>query len=388
MTTSRSLVLATTVVSVAALVGVGGGYVASKFGSADRPTAAEPNSTLSQPTSGAGSVHPSTPTGSAPSTTASATTATTTSSEAPLLAVPLYYADGAIHDGTAAIDYSPRFSADVSGVTRTNSGWLVSERIGQDGSRLVLVSTAGDATPVDSRDPHSFDVSAEGNAVAVPRLTRPVIDIIDPADGARVMSVTTPLASVRQVRFAGTSLVFDGYSRSGKLQILRTDFRSDQMAVVGLRVPVGEATLEDVSADGTLGVAGYLSGSRPCIAGFELQGDSTPLWTKCGVTPAGGTSISPDGTSVAVLTAGGPSGSPPSIQTVSTQSGAVTGVVAATLPVGATWADSSHLLVESATDNSYTAYTLSRCTLTGDCAALPGADTGDPAADVAAGWTY
>lgn len=383
MSSHRSGTVAMSIVSVAALIGVGGGIVAAKFGDNGTPEGAgrTGGTGLSSPSSG--------PSGTAATSVSPGPPSPSSSGPLPESGGRLYFADGVIYDGTNQIAYQPQFQSDIASVTRTDSGWLVFERIGQDSSRLVLVDFDGSTSLIQAGDPHSFDVSPDGNAVAVPHDGGPKIDIINPSDGSLIASVTTLLSSVRQVRFAGNDLVFDGYGAGNTLRILRYDFSLDRLPPVRVDVPGGEATVEDVSADGRYLVAGYLSGDSSCVATFDLSGSAQPLWSSCDNSPAGGTSISPDGTSVILLPASQDGASASSLTVAELATGTPIGTVEAGLLLDATWVDPAHLLVQSATDDDYSAFTVAECTVDdGTCEELTGARAESPARDAAAGWTY
>lgn len=383
MQTTKPGVAATAIVSVAALVGLGGGFLVAKV----RHSVAAPTTTGA----GAASTSPQLPQSASETPTGPSISRTSkpppTSAQPNLAADLLYFAEGVIHDGPQRVTYTPQFQASVAAVSRTASGWLVFERSGQDSSRLVLVDASGSTIPLDAADPHSFDVAPRGDAIVVPADTGQ-IDVIDPADGSVLGTVTTPLEEVRQVRFAGNdAVIFDGGGAAGRLRVLRYDFASDRVSPVHLAKSAGEVTLEDVSFDGTYALVGALSGNRSCAAAFDLRGSAPRLWSSCRYAPSAGTSISPDGTRVAVLSAGGSSASAAGFTVLDVRTGAPLASVPASSPVGATWIDATHLLVESAVNNDYATFTLQTCTVPdGACTDVAGAQA--PADDVAAGTTY
>lgn len=81
-------------------------------------------------------------------------------------------------------------------------------------------------------------------------------------------------------------------------------------------------------------------------------------------------------------------GSTSNLKVVDLTTGTPAGSVAVDLLLDATWADSEHLLIQSATDNAYSAFTISECTVDGSCEELTGARAESPARDAATGWTY
>jgi hypothetical protein len=399
-------------VSVAAVVGLGGGLVAAKVrdggapdtaatstggpltgtpstraASTDVPSTGHPSG--GSPTSAPSDPSPastSAPTTSQPGTTTSDTPPRSTSTPPTSTGGLLYFADGVIHDGSQQVAYHPQFQADVARVSRTGSGWIVFERFGQDGSRLVLAAHDGTTIPIDLASPHGYDVSPAGDAIAVPTGDSGHISLVNPADGSELGSVTTRLHWVRQVNFAGEdSLIVDGGGRS---DLLRYDFPNDRVSPLRLHVPGHDVTVEDVSAGGTYLLAGYASGNRSCAAAFNLDGSAQPLWTTCRFSPNGSTSISPDGRRVALVRGSNAGESAPDFTVFDLSEGSIVGSVTVGFPLGVAWVDSAHLLIESATDSSYSTYTLQNCAVASvSCSDVLGSGAA-PAADVAAGTTY
>ncbi len=352
-----------TVVAVAGIVGLGGGLMAGRIWPRDGSPAVS-----------------RTPQSSSPVTPSSST---------PSGAAPLYYADDVIYDGARQIPFRPQYGAIVSTVARTSAGWLVFELIGQDGGRLVLVGRDGRDVPIKTRGALYFALSPEGDAVAVPQPGGSDIRLFDPADGSVIETVTTTLASVGQVRFAFRDLIFNGYTTSGKEEIVRYDSALDVLPTLHLDVPAGSATLSDVSADGRYLVAEYLSQIHACIAVFDLQRPPQPLWSSCRLSPAGGSSISPDGTRVIVSPSpqrGGPATGPTILDL---RTGRPSGTLQIGLRSPVAWVDSSRVLVVNPVDRAETAFTVSQCAVDdGTCQYLPGATRTDPAAEVAVGATF
>lgn len=259
MATQRSRAIATVLVAVAAIVGVGGGLVAARIGEHG-----------GSPSDGA------TPQGPAPKSGA-----------------PLYWADDVIHDGSKAIPFRPQYASAILAVARTAAGWLVFESIGQDGGRLVLVGRDGSDVPIPMANALYFDVSPAG-AIAVPERAGGTIKVFDPADGSVIVSVTTPLTEVGNVRFAANDLIFHGLQ--GKMsEVVRYDASVDAIPNLHLTVPSGDATMQDVSPDGRYLEAEYLSQTRACVAVFDLRAATRPLWRSCLFRASTGASISPDG---------------------------------------------------------------------------------------------
>ena len=181
----RSWLVTATVIVVAAMVGLGAGVTTALIGRDDSAAADTP----ADDPSTTNSTSPSPPSDSPPTTPPA--TPTTVEPDTP---DALYYADGKIHDGDRKVAYQPRFQSTVANLSRVVSGWVVMERFGQDGSRLVLVSDKGDTTEVDVKDPHWYAVSPEGTGLAVPDYDDPnQIDFVDTGEGTVISTITTAL---------------------------------------------------------------------------------------------------------------------------------------------------------------------------------------------------
>lgn len=402
---NRPAALSTAIVVMAGVVGVGAGALVGVLGdgggAAAKDATGRPNnsgtsasSTPSGPSQDGGSnsssFAPTNTTSDTDSTTTSGTTSAantggTTSPSAPATGEPLYYVDGVIHDGSTQVSYQPTFQSQVSALDRTEAGWVVLERSGQDSSQLMLVDVDGGVTPIELEDPHSFDVSPAGDAVAVPYGGEGAVEFVDPKDGSTISTLQTSVAAVIHVRFAGDELLFDGTGAGGAVSMWRYDISADRIASLDIKVPGKYASLEDASVDGRYAVAGYVTGNTSCVAVFQLDGSKSPLWKSCDNAPLGGSTLSPDGQRL-VLTPSGKGGQSISGLTVAeTATGAEIGTLPVDRSLEAAWADDSHVLVEAATSDAYTSFTLSLCTATGSCAGLPDANAAHPADDVAAG---
>ncbi len=149
--------------------------------------------------------------------------------------------------------------------------------------------------------------------------------------------------------------------------------------------------LEDVSARGRYLVASYLTGSDSCTAVFDLAGSPRRLWSSCAYGPADGTSIDPSEHRLIVVPASWDGQRPFRLTILDLRTGRRVGEVPATaFWQDSTWVDPTHLLMESATDDTHSAFTIRECAVTDGaaCHYLPGASAAHPAADAAAGTTY
>jgi hypothetical protein len=366
----RSWVVTAAVIVAAAMLGLGAGVTTALFSRDDAGTPSSGRSTTGAPT-----------------TPGDATGATT----APAPSDALYYADGTIHDGTTEVAYQPRFQATVADVSRTDDGWVVKERFGQDGSRLVLVGPDGATTPVQITDPHWYDVSPAGNALAVPDDDLTKIDFVDTGDGTVISTLASGLGGrVVNARFtgAGDDLVVlgsDGKARGSTLAVYHTD--SD--AFEELQRPPGGATSTLVGADdqGTHVLLEYFRASKPCVAVLDLTDDGRSLWKSCRYRPLGSDAVSPDGDSVALAASSAPIGTVTDLSIVSAGTGdrsASVRISSGFRLIDATWSDSAHLVVQGAND-AFTGETIDLCSVAAGCDSVPDASPDRPADDVAPG---
>ncbi|MGA9346845.1 MAG: hypothetical protein WBV37_17220 [Nocardioidaceae bacterium] len=365
----RSRLVAVAVVTAAAMLGLGAGVTTALVRASVSPssTAAPP------PTS--------------PKTSATAPSTTPAAGED-----DLYYVDGTIHDGSIDVAYQPRFQTNVASLARTTSGWVLDERFGQDGSRLVLLGADGSRTAIRVTGAHWYDVSPDGAAIAVPDRRDPgVVDFVDVADGKVLSKLTSGYTRVVNAVFTGGDdqlvlLVADAQNHE---TLLRSDTRLDRLEPLH-RVPGQGATLVGVDEAGRHLLMEYLAGSRQCVAVLDLERNAAPLWRSCDYRPLGHAGMSPDGGSVAVAASSDAIGTVTALSVLDAATGDKTSSVridSGFRLLDATWTDAEHLVVQGTDDNFATA-TLYLCTLGVGCDSVPGAGPDDPAKDVAPGSTY
>ncbi len=379
----RSWLVTATVIVVAAMVGLGAGVTTALIGR-DDPAAADAPIGSVTPTN---STSPSTPADS-PATSPPATP-TTVEPDTP---DALYYADGKIHDGDRKVPYQPRFQSTVANLSRVASGWVVMERFGQDGSRLVLVSDKGDTTEVDVKDPHWYAVSPEGTGLAVPDYDDPnQIDFVDTGEGSVISTITTELGSrVVDATFTGQDddlLILGDDVEAGESTLAVYHSASDDFETlmnppggVGLRLVGG-------ASEGTRVLIEYLLRGKPCVTVLDLTDDGRPLWKSCQYRPLGDAGVSPDGDSVALAAASAGLGTVTELTVVDAETGSKTGAVRISSGfrlIDATWADSSHLVVQGAND-AFTEETIDLCAIGTGCTSARDASPDNPAEDVAPG---
>ncbi len=362
----RSWIVTAAVIVVSGLLGVGAGVTTALV---------------------AKSGEPKTPTG--PGATSTTSDSPRNPRAAPVDA--LYYVDGTIRDGQTEVAYQPRFQASVANLSRTASGWVVRERFGQDGTRLVLVDRAGDSTRVDVKDPQWYDVSPQGNAVAVPANDDPRrIEFVDPADGS-LLSTLTPTVDGQVVKalFTGSGhdlVVLGDSAGSRRSTLVRYEAGSDSFQ--SLRPPPGAAArMVAVDASGTRLLMAYTLGSRECVALLDLDRNAAPLWKSCDYRPLGIAGVSPDGSRVALASASADRGTVTELSIVDADTGAKTGAVRISSGfrlIDMTWADATHVVVQGAND-AFTTDTIDICSIKRGCHSVPGAGPDDPAEDVAPG---
>ena len=368
----RSWTVTATIIVVAAVVGLGAGVATALVG----------RDSTHAPSSG--------PTTSDTTITTPEQTGGTTTTVAAV--EPLYYADGTIYDGETRVGYTPSFHATVANLSRTEHGWVLKERFGQDGSRLVLVDTQGATTPVRVTDPHWYDVSPGGQALAVPDYDDPnVIDFVDTGDGTVISRLTTALGSrVVNARFTGSGddLVVLGDDVEAQASTLAI-YHTDRDAFDVLRPPPGGATATLVGADarGRHVLVEYFRANQPCVAVLDLTRDGRPLWTSCEYRPLGTDGVSPDGDSVAVAASAAAIGTVTDLTVLHADTGSRSASVRISSGyrlIDATWADSTHVVVQG-TNDSFTAETIDICSIPEGCEAAPDAGPDNPGDDVAPG---
>ncbi len=304
----------------------------------------------------------------------------------------LYYVDGKIRDGQTEVAYRPRLQARVTNLSRTAAGWVVREQFGADGTRLTLVDHAGDATPIAVKDPQWYDVSPQGDAVAVPADDDPRrIDFVDPADGSLVSTLSVSIgAEVVKALFTGSGhdlvVLGDDAGGQGAATLVRYAAGSDSFQT--LRPPPGVAPrLVAVDDSGTRLLIAYALGARQCVAVLDLDGNAAPLWKSCDYRPLGISGVSPDGSRVALAAASADRGTVTELSIVDADTGDLTGAVRISSGfrlIDVTWADVSHVVVQGAND-AFTTETIDICSIRGGCHSVRGAGPDDPAEDVAPG---
>ncbi len=379
----RSSLVGAAVISAAAMFGVGAGVTTALVRSSvggDSPAASAPTT------------HGSTsPTGPASPATPAALPPASSSTPGPD-ANALYYVDGTIHDGNTAVAYQPRFQTNVASLARTAAGWVVDERFGQDGRRLVLVGADGSTTQVRANDPHWYDVSPAGDAIAVPDSDDPgVVDVVDGTDGTVLSTLTSGYTRVVNALFTGEDaslvlLVTDAHDRE---TLVRYDTSEDRLSILR-RVPGEGGTLVGVDEAGHRLLMEYLSGGRSCVAVLDLQRNARTLWRSCQFRPLGRAGVSPDGARVALASASDALGTVTALNVLDAATGRKTSSVridSGYRLIDATWSDPDHLVVQG-TDDNFTSATLSLCTVGVRCDSVAGASPDDSAEDVAPGSTY
>jgi hypothetical protein len=383
----RSWIVTATVIVVAAMVGLGAGVTTALVGRDDPAAADTPADTASST-----GVSSGTPSDSPDTTAATTSTPSTPTTTAPGTAAALYYADGTIHDGDQEIAYQPRFQSTVANLSRVLSGWVVKERFGQDGARLVLVAADGSATPVGVKDPHWYAVSPEGTGLAVPDYDDPnQIDFIDTGDGSVISSLTATSGSrVVNAVFTGVGddlLILSDDVEGGESTLAL--YHADADGYDTLQSPPGGATSRLIGADsqGTRVLLEYLLRNKPCVTVLDLTDDATPMWKSCQYRPLGGAGVSPNGDSVALATASAGIGTVTVLSVLDADSGGETGAVRISSGfrlIDATWADSTQLVVQGAND-AFTEETIDICTIGSECISSRDASPDNPARDVAPG---
>lgn len=381
----RSWIVTATVIAVAALVGIGAGVTTALVGGSPGPDQAAGSRT---PTGGG-------QTGTDPTGTDQTTPAGSVGTTADATTNALYYADGTIHDRQTKVAYQPRFQSTVTNLARTASGYVVKERFGQDGSRLVLIDAEANTTAVDIQDPHWFSVSPQGTGLAVPDYGDPnVIDFVDTTDGSVISTLTTttrPGSGIVNAVFTGVAdelLILSDDFRAGRstLALNRAD---DADGYLTLSTPPGGETsrLIGVDSKGTRVLLEFLLGDKPCVAVLDLTDDARPLWKSCQYRPLGSAGVSPDGARVALAAASAEIGSVTELSVLEADTGQATGAVRISSGfrlIDATWADAGHLVVQGAND-AFTAETIDVCSVSEGCQSVPDASPDRPATDVAPG---
>lgn len=365
---SRSAALSTAIVVLAALIGVGTGAGVALLSSDDSP--ADDSSQRRR-----------TPSTSPTTNSASAATPSTGASPSHLL----YFADRVIYDGDRKVEYEPTRGSRVGNLARTSEGWVVFERFGQDGSRLVLVARDGDTSVLPVTDPHSFDVSPDTTAVAAP-VGSDSVGFFDTATGGRLRTLTTPGVMVRSVRYGGEDLFVDGTTPEGRSVWQRYDPEADALSPLEVRLPNDEADISDVSVDGRYLLSGYPQGESACTAAYDLLGASKPQWSSCAFTDLGGSSFSPDAERLVVSAKNSSGAMNAHLAVVDRRSGSVLANVPVTGAIDGSWASDDELVVEAATSAALERFTLHRCPADGGaCSDLLGASTGAPASNASPG---
>jgi len=379
----RSWMVTATVIVVAAFIGLGAGVTTALVSRDDSAAADSP----ADPTTSTNADTPSSPPDTPPST---ATSTTPTNTPAPVDA--LYYADGKIHDGDQKVAYQPRFQSTVANLSRVANGWVVRERYGQDGSRLVLVTEDGDTTAVDLKDPHWYAVSPEGTGLAVPDDDDPnVIDFVDTGDGSVISTLETSLGTrVVDATFTGQDddLLILGDDLELKESTLAL-YHSDSDGFETLTNPPGGAGLRLVGGapDAKRVLIEYTLRGEPCVAVLDLTSDGEPLWKSCQYRPLGDSGVNPDGDAVALAASSAGLGTVTELTIVDAETGAETGAVRISSGfrlIDATWADSDHLVVQGAND-AFTEETIDICSIGSGCTSAHDASPDHPAEDVAPG---
>jgi hypothetical protein len=383
----RSRIVTATVIAVAAMIGLGAGVTTALVGKDDATAADGPETPIGSTDTSPDGVPSS-------SGTTSTTEAETTGTPSPAgdTVEALYYADGVIHDGETTVDYQPRFQSTVSNVSRVAEGWVVKERFGSDGARLVLVAEDGSTTPVDVRDPHWYAVSPGGDALAAPNYDDPnQIDFVDTSDGGVFSTLTAALGTrVVNATFTGTGddlLVLGDDVELGQSKL--AVYHADTDRFEDLQSPPGGAgsRLVGSAAQGTRVLVEYLLHDKPCVAVLDLTADARPLWKSCQYRPLGAAGVSPDAESVALAPATAALGTVTDLTVADATNGLKTGSVRISSGyelIDASWADPTHLVVQGSNEDD-SAETIDVCSVSDGCEGVPEAGPDNPADDVAPG---
>ncbi len=364
----RSRLVAVAVVTAAAMLGLGAGVTTALVRDSASPSAAAPSATSPE------------------TSVATPTTTPALGDDA------LYYVDGKIHDGDTVVAYRPSSQTNVASLARTASGWVLDERFGQSGSRLMLLAADGSRATVKATGAHWYDVSPDGTEIAIPDRRNPgVVDFVNASDGRVLSRLDSDAERVAGALFTGSDeqlvlLVADDQNRQSLLSYHAATRRVEPPH----RVPGQGGTLVGVDDAGRHLLVEYLSGSRQCVAVLDLTRKGTQLWRSCDYRPLGHAGVSPDGRSVALAASSDAVGTVTALSVLDADTGEKSSSVridSGYRLLDATWTDADHLVVQG-TDDNFTMATLYLCTVGVGCDSVPGAGPDDPATDVAPGSTY